>query len=122
MLTLSHGYQKPQNGIDAGSVWFPAMEANIQLLNDHTHNGTDGAQLFVATQSILAANWSAASVGGGLYQQTVTMPAGYLYDSTDIFFRLSTGEIWVPTVIRASANTYQLFCNNTALSVTAFYR
>jgi len=122
MLNLSHGYFKPQNGVDAGSVWFPAMEANIQLMNDHTHNLTDGAQLAVATQSILAANWSAASVGGGLYQQTVTMPNGYSYDTTDIFFRLSTGEIWVPTVVRVSSTSYQLFCNNSALAVTAFYR
>lgn len=122
MLTLSHGFKKPQNGIDSGSTWFPAMETNAQLLNDHTHNLTDSAQLAVTAQSILAANWVAASVGGGLYQQTITMPAGFLYDVTDIRFRVSTGEIFVPTVIRASSTTYQIFINDNSLAVTAFYR
>lgn len=126
MLTLSHGYKKPQDGVDAGSVWFPAMEGNIQQLNDHTHNptnaGNDGAQLFLQTQSILSANWSAASIGGGMYQQTVTMPSPYQYDTTDMSFRLSTGEIWYPTIVRQSANTYQIFCNDNSLTATALYR
>lgn len=120
MLVLSHGYQKPQNGIDAGSVWFPAMENNIQKLNDHTHNLTDAAQLAVTTQSILAANWSA--VAGGLYSQVITLPAGFLYDVTDLFFRLSTGELWYPTVQRTSASTYTIFINDNTLNATAFYR
>lgn len=122
MLTLTHGFKKPQNGVDAGSAWFPAMETNIQLLNDHTHNGTDAPQLAVTTQNILAASWSAASVGGGLFQQTVTMPAGFLYDTTNMFFRLSTGETWVPTIVRLTASTYQIFINDSTLAVTAFYR
>ena len=122
MLTLSKNYLKPQNGVDAGSVWFPAMETNIQLLNDHTHNGSDAAQIAVTTQSILAANWVAAPIGGGLYKQTITMPSPFQYDSTDIFFRLSTGEIWVPTVTRAGANSYVIYINDNTLAVTAFYR
>ncbi len=122
MLTLSHGFLKPQNGVDAGSVWFPAMEKNIQMLNDHTHNLTDSAQLAVTTQSILAANWTAAPIGGGLYQQTITMPSGFLYDVTDMFFRLSTGEIWFPTIIRLSSSTYQILINDNTLTATVFYR
>jgi hypothetical protein len=120
MQTLTKGYKKPQNGVDAGSVWFPAMEGNIQQLNDHTHNLTDGAQLAVTTQSILAANWGAVS--GGLYSQLITLPAGFLYDVTDMFFRLSTGEIWYPTIIRSSASTYTIYINDNSLAVTAFYR
>lgn len=122
MLTLSHGYKQFQDGVDAGSVWFPSMELNIQKLNDHTHNGVDGAFLAITTQAISVVNWSAATVGGGLYQQTVTMPTGFLYDTTDITFRLSTGEIWYPTVVRVSSTSYQIFCNDNTLNATALYR
>lgn len=124
MLTLSHGYLKPQNGVDQGVVVFPAMETNIQKMNDHTHNVTanDGAQLAVLTQSILSANWLAAPVGGGVYYQTITMPTGMLYDSTDIFFRLSTGQIFLPTIVRLSATQYNIFINDQSKTVTALYR
>lgn len=122
MLTLTHGFQKPQNGVDAGSAWFPAMEANIQKMNDHTHNLTDSAQLAVASTAILAANWAVAPIGGGLYYQTITMPTGFLYDVTDMWFRLSTGEIIFPTIVRLTATTYNIFINDSTLNVTVFYR
>lgn len=122
MIILSHGYMKPQNGIDAGSVWFPAFEKNTQTMNDHTHNGVDANLIAVTNQSILSANWLAATVGGGLYQQTMILPAGFLYDAIDMFFRLSTGEIWYPTIVRVSSTSYQIFCNDTTLTAIAFYR
>ena len=35
---LSKGYLKPGNPT-TGDLWFPAMETNIQLMNDHVHDG-----------------------------------------------------------------------------------
>lgn len=42
--TLPYGLVKPVDG-DRGSVWFPALAADIVQLDAHTHNGVDSAQL-----------------------------------------------------------------------------
>ncbi len=121
MQTLSHGYLKPGNP-DTGDEFFPAMEDNIQLMNDHTHNGTDGALIASTAQSILAVNWVAAAIGGGLYRQLVTVPTGYSYDTADIWFKLSTGEVVYPSIERASGTTYYIYTNDNSLQYTARYR
>lgn len=121
MITLSKGYKKPQNP-DTGDVFFPAMEQNIQQLNDHAHNGTDSQLLATTTANLLAANWAAAPIGGGLYRQLVTMPAGFQYDVAEIWFKLSSGELTVPTVERASATTYYVYTNDNTLTYVANYR
>lgn len=119
MQTLSHGYKKPATP-DTGDGFFPALEQDIQLLNDHTHNGTDGALLAVATQAIASAGWQAGV--GGLYFQDITMTAPYAYDTTQIEFRMSTGEALFPTVVRSSANVYRIYSNDNTKSFVAIYR
>ena len=119
MQILSKGYEKPINP-DTGDVWFPAMERNIQRMNDHTHNGTDGAFIAVTIQDILAANWG-ADLGGGTYRQLITLPSGIQFDSTRLEFRLSTGQVVYPTVERVSGTTYHVFTNDNALSYKAIY-
>lgn len=124
MLTLSFGYKKPQSG-DKGSVWFPAMEANMQQLNDHNHNGANSAQLTAASvtavsQAILAAAWVAQ--GGGTYKQTVTMTPGLTYDNYQPNMRLtSTKELVYAKVVRVSATTYDVYVNDNTLNLTAVY-
>lgn len=121
MITLSYGYKKPQNP-DTGDVVFPAMELNIQKLNDHTHNGTDSAPLASQTQTISSGSWLAAPVGGGLYRQLVTIPSGLSIDTCSIWFRLSSGETIYPTIERQSTTQYYIYINDSSKSVTAFYR
>lgn len=121
MQTLSHGYKKPANP-DTGDVWMPAMETNIQLVNDHTHNGIDAAQLAVIVQSILSAAWVAAPIGGGHYRQLVTMTSPLQYDSTTMEFRLSSGELIFPSVERVSANTYYVYTLDNSLTYSVLYR
>lgn len=126
MLTLSHGFLKPQTG-DKGSVWFPALETNIQKLNDHTHNGTD-SELLAATSinagttAILAANW--VSLGGGNYRQLVTMPAGFSYDAGySLSFHLTTGgHLIYPSVERVSATQIYVYINDNTQDLTLFAR
>ena len=107
--TLSHGVYKPANP-DTGDVWFPAMANNMQILNDHTHNGTDANFLAVTTQSILAANWGAPT--NGTYSQTITLPlvnsVQMQYDSVQLTVKLSTGEIVYAPIVRASATSYTI--------------
>lgn len=121
MQVLSKGYKKPQDP-DTGDIFFPALEENWQRVNDHNHNGSNSEQLYVQVQPILNSAWVAAPQGGGIFRQLVTMPAGYLYDSTTMEFRLSSGQTVYPTVERVSTTTYYVYTNDNSLSYIAMYR
>jgi hypothetical protein len=118
MITLSYGYKKPEAG-DRGSIFFPAMEENIQRLNDHSHNGVDSAPLAAAsvagaTVQALAANWGVAIIPGK-YKQTVTCPPGYNmntfhYQVKDNF----SGDQIFPTIERVTTTSFDIYtCDNT---------
>ena len=82
MITLSYGYLKPESG-DKGNVFFPALEDDIQQLNDHTHDGITSAKLtsqsiIGVSDTILAAGW--VLVSGGTYRQVVTTPPSVTFD------------------------------------------
>jgi hypothetical protein len=119
--TLSNGYIKPANP-DQGDVFFPAMETNIQLMNDHTHDGSNGNPVASTQQNISAGSWVASAIGGGSYRQLVTLPAGFSYNTVDIWFRLSTGEFVYPTIEKDSATTYYIYTNDNSLAYVASYR
>lgn len=121
MQTLSYGYKKPSNP-DTGDQFFPAMEQNIQRMNDHNHDGSNSAPLTTVSQQILAAAWLAAPVGGGVNRQLVTIPDPFDYDVCTILFKLSSGEYVYPSVERVSNKTYYIYTNTPALTYTAFYR
>lgn len=135
MQTLSYTYQKPETG-DKGSVWFPAMENNIQKLNDHNHDGSNSALLPAAnitrpTSSIVAANW--VSDGGGNYHYQVTVPVAISGAATynDVFYynlqcRISTvgstyGDIVYPSIERDSATTFTVYVNDNTLDLNISY-
>src|SRR5882724_7675892 len=107
--TLKYGFFKPATP-DTGDVWFPAMSANMQLLNDHTHDGNTASFLAVMLQTISSGSWGAPT--NGTYSQTITMPTingtQMQYDGTQMEFRLSTGERVYPSITRASAVTYTI--------------
>jgi hypothetical protein len=116
ITVLSKGYKKPSNPT-YGDLWFPAMEDNIQRMNDHTHNGTDGAQIANQTVSASSGSWG-SDLGGGSYRQLITTPTGMQYDSTRISVRRSTGEQAYPTLERVSATTFYIYTNNNAITYT----
>jgi hypothetical protein len=122
--TLSYGFIQPQNG-DKGSVWFPALNDNIQQLNDHTHDGVTSAllpstSLTSGSVSIPSASWVLDVTGR--YKQDVTVPAGYNMDDYAIIFKLSTGEIIVPSITRLSGTTFRIFGPDNTLTYTAVFR
>ena len=84
MQILSNGYQKPETG-DFGSEFFPALEQNIQLMNDHNHNGTNGEKisaLFVEAAPVVAV--TAASFtdqGNGYHRALAVVPGGQQADN-----------------------------------------
>jgi hypothetical protein len=127
--TLSYGFEKPVTG-DKGSVFFPALENDIQKLNDHTHNGTNSAKLTAAasasvTQAISAASWS--HLGAGTYRQTVTIPVsltgnGGVYESFSMqFLNAANGRQLHLSREKVTSTTYYLFINDNAIDVTAVY-
>lgn len=82
MIILSKGVKKPQTG-DFGDAWFPALEDNAQLQNDHTHNGVNSekipaSSLFSTPATLLFASF--ALQPSGVYRATLTVPAGGLVD------------------------------------------
>jgi len=123
MITLSYGYLKPQTG-DKGSIFFPALELDVQQLNDHTHNGINSAFLpsssvLSTTQALLAANWVAS---GTVYRQLVMLPGAMQYDDFSILAKLTaTGEQYYPSVEKVLANTFYIYINDPALNVTVYY-
>lgn len=120
MLTLTYGYKKPETN-DQGPIVFPALEFDIQRLNDHNHDGSNSAPLAGSvivggTFSVPSGDW--VSQGNGLYKQTVSLPAGYTYDAQTMSFRLSTGEYVYPKVERASVTQVIVWTNNNTLTYT----
>lgn len=119
ITTLSKGYKKP-SAPAYGDTVFPAMEENIQLMNDHTHNGTNGALIANTAQSVSSADWG-SDLGGGTYRQLLTVPTGFAYDTARMQVRRSTGEAVFPTIERASSTTFYLYTNNNSISYTINY-
>jgi hypothetical protein len=125
MNILSYGVKQPQTG-DKGSVFFPALEDDLEYLNDHTHDGTEGApipatNIQAVKQNILAASW--LSVSDGYYRQLLTVANGKNYDDVDVSFRItSTGEPLYLNLEKVSSTTYYVYINDSSLAITAYYR
>lgn len=78
MLILSKGWKLPQTG-DFGSIWFPAMEDNIQQMNSHNHNGINsekisGVSLQATTVTVLTAAFT--DQGNGYFRALISTPGG----------------------------------------------
>lgn len=89
MIVLSKGFKLPETG-DFGDVWFPAIEDNIQQLNDHTHNGSDSAKIAstgVEAQKVQVLAAAFADQGDGYWRATVNLPAGADYDKLQVLAR-----------------------------------
>lgn len=123
MLTLSFGFKKPETN-DKGDVVFPALEANIQQMNDHDHNGTNSKKISSASieplsETLLAANWVATT--NGRFRQLVNLPASLTYDLTGFDCRLSNGDIFYPTIEKVAAGQFYLYINDNTQNVTVIY-
>lgn len=118
--TLTHGYIKPANP-DTGDVFFPALATDIQLMNDHIHDGTLGNILPTVSQTILSSNWAAVSGQTGTYSQTVTVPSQFSFDTVEVGFRLANGTKIYPTVTRVSSSQFLVFTNDNSQNFTAVY-
>lgn len=123
MLTLSYGFLKPQSG-DKGSVFFPALESDIQQLNDHTHNGLNSAKLTAASSTAVAQNVSSAGwvSSGGRYRQLVTLSGGLQFDEVGIEVREQTSKNpLLLSIEKQSATTFYVYTIDNTLALTIVY-
>lgn len=125
MQTLTYGFKKPVDG-DSADTWMTALEDNVTRVDGHSHNGVDSPLLDATAiakfeTTVAHASWS--SQGGGMYRQTITVPAAVLeFDDYDIFiFDTSTKERIFTTVTRVSATTYYIYVNDNSLDLTVKY-
>ncbi len=128
--TLSYGFEKPATG-DKGTVFWPALEDNIQQLNDHTHNGTNSARLTspamqATVQSVSSAGW--VLIADGLYRQTVTLPAaltavGGVYNDYSIQIRnaAASERVLLLPVEKVSTTTFYVWINDNTISLKVLY-
>lgn len=119
ITTLSKGYQKPSDPT-YGDLFFPALEDNIQLMNDHAHDGVTGAVTPRTVVTASSGSWG-SDLGGGTYRQLLTAPTGFTYDDARIEVRRSTGEIVYATIERVSSTTFYLYTNNNAITYTVSF-
>lgn len=114
--TLTYGFVKPVTG-DLGSSFFPALEGDIQKLNDHTHDGSNTARIPASSvtcvvQSLTAQVWSSTGTNG-LYRTLVTVPAAFTdASSVQISVRDSLGEPMYLKVEFVTTTTFYIYTND----------
>lgn len=127
-ITLSYGYKKPQTG-DKGSTWFPDLEADIQQLNDHAHNGSNSAR--IPSTNILSVKvslddpvlgqptWTTESPGK--FYKEITIPNNADYADVFVMVKNDVGEQMFLDIKPVSGNTkkFKVYSNDSGLSATA---
>ena len=124
MLTLSNGFQQPEIG-DRGGVFFPGLEANIQQVNDHNHNGVNSERItseaIIAlsdSTSLIPVNWVLQA--SGIWRAPVTMPGALLFADTTIQLRTNNRFLYAD-VENITINTFYVYVNDPTLTVTVLY-
>lgn len=121
ITTLPDGLQlKLPSDPTYGDVFYPALEYDIQRINDHTHNGTLGNITPTSTVSVSAGSWG-ADLGGGTYRQSKAVATGYTMDNSIIQVRNSSGHIVYPTIEKIDANNFYIYTNNNANAYTVHF-
>lgn len=125
--TLSNGYIRPDTG-DRGATFFPALEQNIQRLNDHNHDGTNSERLSPTSidntlQTLSNVDW--VLISPSVYRQLVTMPSTLQFDGRVMQFQINSGanagDLFYPSVEKVSANTYHVYINDNSVDVLVKY-
>ncbi len=126
--TLTYGFVKPATG-DKGSTFWGQLEADIQQLNDHNHNGTNSAKLdasssMAVVQNLTTTAWTEVD---GTFHKTITIPAaltnvGGTVDDYSIQFRdFTTGEVAYLSFIKASSTQITVYTNDPTTTRKIYY-
>lgn len=121
MQTLSCGYKKPEPS-DTGDVFYPAMSDNMDLVNNHTHNGSDSAPLTGTLGTLDSGAWVAVGARPGIYSQVLTItPVFSAYSSTFWFFDSNVNSVNLEYVV-TSTGSITVYTNDSSETYTAYYK
>ncbi len=126
MITLSNGVKKGESG-DVGAPIWTALNSNFQILNDHSHNGTDSVKINSENINKQAVNLPTASwvAGARGFSQTVTCPGAVTLDKVALRFRVRTGSLQHqfvnPSVEPTSLTSFVVIVNDSALDLECLF-
>lgn len=120
--TLSNGYIKPDTG-DRGNVFFPALESNIERVNDHNHDGANSEKLTASSieailDTINPGDWVLQA--SGLYRALVSMSGSLEFDTKGIQLRANNKPIYAD-MEKVTNNSFYVFVNDNTLTITVLY-
>lgn len=121
MQTLSYGYKKPEPS-DTGDVFYPAMAANMDTVNNHTHNGSDAAPIAGNQVSLASGSWVAVGARPGVYRQTMIIAPLFDTGSSTFWFIDSSGNSVNLEYSVASASSIIVYTNDSSETYTAYYK
>jgi hypothetical protein len=126
MITLSNGAKQGESG-DVGAPIWSAFNSNAQILNDHTHDGTDSEQINsedINKQAVTlpTASWVAGARG---FSQTVNCPGSVSLDKVGLRFRVKSGSLQHqfvnPTVEPTSLTSFVVIVNDSSLELECLF-
>jgi len=119
---LDYGYKKPNSG-EAGNIFCPVLEDDLEQLSTHDHDGVNSALISTSdlnknTVTLVIASWVASDE---LYYQTVEFPTGYNHTNCMITAKIvsgsSEGSVINPTIVKTDATHFNLFVNDNSADV-----
>jgi len=122
MITTTYGMEKPESG-DAGNVFCPGLERNIDRFIAHIHDGSTSAA--ISAKNITKGTASTGSwiedVGNDEYYMELDLPAGYAFDTTIIDITVSDGRKYDGAIKKVDSDTFRVYSNVNTLSLSFVY-
>lgn len=125
MDVLTYGIKVPETNDTGADGLFTWLQENLTQIDAHTHDGVTSslltaASVAVVTQSIASGSWG-ATVGDGMYRQTITISGSLNYDNININFKNSSGHQVFLHVEKVSTTQYYVYTNDNTMTYTAIY-
>lgn len=117
MRTLTYGLKVPETD-DTGTEVFPALEENLEQLDEHAHDGVDSPVLEAPSVSIPSGSWG-SDLGGGQYRQSVALPAGYDFDTVGVEIRTTAGIKVFAEVEKINDTSFYVYTNDNSQALLA---
>jgi hypothetical protein len=125
MRTGTYGLKIPETNDTGADGLFTWLEDDLDQIDEHDHDGINSPQLTAAsvavvTQSIASGSWG-ATVGDGLYRQTITLPGSLNFDAININIKNASGHQVFLQVEKVSTTQYYVYTNDNTTTYTAVY-
>lgn len=121
----TYGVKIPETNDTGADGLFTWLEDDLDQFDEHDHDGTNSAKLTAAsvrvvTQSIASGSWG-ATIGDGLYRQTITISGSLNYDEININIKNASGHQVFLQIEKVSTTQYNVYTNDNTVTYTAVY-